>query len=139
MAPENHAGFAMVAVYQKPNKYSDGFPYSSTAEMMSCCLSVCIYCIQMYIEKRLLGIGGEVAISSKCGFHTPNISDCLTVVPDFIAFFLCCILTVVPGSFSQCYFLRRVGMVILRLKNIHPECEKCVENKVVLSLTYREK
>lgn len=55
MAPENHAGFATVAVYQKPNKYSDGFPYSSMAEMMSCSLSVCIYCVQMYIEKRLLG------------------------------------------------------------------------------------
>lgn len=93
MAPENHAGFATVAVYQKPNKYSDGFPYSSMAEMMSCSLSVCIYCVQMYIEKRLLGIGGEVAISRKCGFHAPNISNCFTVVPDFIAFFLCCILT----------------------------------------------
>lgn len=50
MAHENHAGFAMVALYQKPNKYSDGFPYTKTAKI---CFHLFIFWISTYIDNRL--------------------------------------------------------------------------------------
>jgi len=150
VARETPAEFAMAAVYQKANKYNDRFPYSSMAEIMAYSFYVYIYiyivlCIlhsNVCRQKILWEWGKELPVHVSVA---SDMSNGFTAVPDSFCIALFSLLhwsivgMVVHKSSSQCHFLRRVGMILPSLKNLHPECTNLVGNKVVVSLAYREK